>query len=701
MKLKKIVALLITAAMLLTLAPTVFASVSVLSVGDVVQIGTYNGEPVKYKVMGTRDVNGDGTAELFLASTKIVSYKNFMEGKNPKYIVNWESNHKGRPSTLRTWLNSDAAAGAVDYKKDIDNTTASIYNDEAGFMSGMEVYEKNQIVPVTHRAKAAYDSDIAGGQYDVTDGGTNFSYNAHGLTWEKDAPYEKDVNGNKYSETRYVETTDKVFIPSIGDIYDFFGGSDADTVKANMNVGATEAAMATVTDESLYENSKTLLRDTYYSNQGDSKVHGWYSEDNLSLRSTNEVYGVRPCMYLKADTQVVLDPSNSDTVFCIRGSEVKRAEIGDIIQIGTYGEGDLKEPVEYKVMGSKDINNDGVAELYLASTKIVTFKEISAYGPVTWKGQIASTAATSDLREWLNSSDNIYTSNRTVKPSYNNTPGFMSLMTEYERLQIVPVTHESLVYVSPLDGSGNSDTLGTSTDFSTFNANWPNAYTGMETNYANLKHVVSTESVFIPSIKELYEFFGGNNISANINVEITKAAMNEVSVAGYATYKQQWTRDNTTSAINPVANRRVVFENNTVKTNILSVQEKLGVRPCMYIKADTELQPVSEKTGVYEIVPVNQIRYEQTSLGTVISAKIYNDGANTEKYTLFVAGYNNESKNLEYVRTYSADIAAGNYDTLSSDVINCGDTANYYRAFLWKFNTLTPLVEFFPIDVSE
>ena len=126
MKFKKIVALLITAAMLLTLAPTVFASVSVLSVGDVVQIGTYNGEPVKYKVMGTRDVNGDGTAELFLASTKIVSYKNFMEGNNPKYIVNWESNHKGRPSTLRTWLNSDAAAGAVDYKKDIDNTTASI-----------------------------------------------------------------------------------------------------------------------------------------------------------------------------------------------------------------------------------------------------------------------------------------------------------------------------------------------------------------------------------------------------------------------------------------------------------------------------------------------------------------------------------------------------------------------------------------------
>ncbi len=600
---KRFVALFMAIAMLFTLTPMVFAenvttSKTTLAIGDKVKIGTYNGEDVEYIVLGSQDVDGDSIDELFLASSKIVAYKNFMEGKNPKYITNWESNHKGRPSTLRAWLNSDAAAGKVEYSLESGDTSV-IYNGEAGFMNGMASFEKSQIVPVTHRATAS-NTAVAGGVYDVTDGGAG-SYNIHGTTWENSAPYTADNNGVKYSEARYVETTDSVFIPSIQDIYDFFGGEDVAAVKRNMNVSATDAAQATVTDTTLYEHSKTLLRDTYYSNEGDSKVYGWYVEDNIVLRSTNEVYGVRPCMFIKADTEIEAAGTN---VYKIKKTLAK----GDKIQIGEY----KGSPVEYTVMGKGDANGDGTDELFLASSKIVSFRafnstKASNYA-VNWKSNHKGIPNT--LRTWLNSDAEAGAVNYNLESGdttnvYGGEAGFMSGMADYEKDQIVATTHKALasndglaggIYDVTDGGSGVYNTWNTG-GHKTFRENYPTNTYGVD--YDDASYVLTTDKVFIPSLADIYNYFGGTTPEANMNVGATETAKAEVSDADYYNSSLTLLRDTyfTESSMGQAKVMRWVAHNtinNGATTGYVS-----GVRPCMFIKADTKVVELAD--GVYAI----------------------------------------------------------------------------------------------------
>ena len=307
---KKLICKILTVILLVLTVPAVYASEkTTLEVGDLIIIGTYKGEPVEYKVMGTRDVDGDGSEELFLAASKIISFKAFNSGATPNYAVCWKSNHLERQPSLRIWLNS--AKTEVDYGTESDGSTAVVpsYADEPGFLTGMNETELAQIVPVTHNSHVADFLDTAHEILPI-DGGAG-----HFVTYNQGFPkaYTNNLNtAVDYDNAAYVTTTDKVFIPSVKDLYDFFGGKISNNEAiANLNVGATEIAQEEAGSEALYTTSNTLLRDVYFGNNiGESVPFRWngtyvmHKNPLSSPQKAVDLGGVRPCMYIKADTAV-------------------------------------------------------------------------------------------------------------------------------------------------------------------------------------------------------------------------------------------------------------------------------------------------------------------------------------------------------------------------------------------------------------
>ena len=214
---KKLISLALIVTMLIAAMPAVYAQKTTLEVGDRVNVGTYKGEPVEYKVMGSRDVDDDGTPELFLASSEIISFKSFNSGATVNYATTWKQNNKGRTPTLRVWLNSTDTT--VDYgteSQDDSTIVADPYGD-AGFLTGMDVNELSQIVPVT-QCTSVMDAYNTEGNALAIDGGSGYF-----ATYSQGFPqsYTTSKTGTGYDSAAYVVTTDRIFIPSLKDLYDF------------------------------------------------------------------------------------------------------------------------------------------------------------------------------------------------------------------------------------------------------------------------------------------------------------------------------------------------------------------------------------------------------------------------------------------------------------------------------------------------
>jgi len=350
--------------------------------------------------------------------------------------------------------------------------------------------------------------------------------------------------------------------------------------------------------------------------------------------------------------------------------------VGDIVQIGTYGEGALCEPVTYKVMGMRDADGDGTEDLFLASTKIVTVKQISGWSKVLYKGAVANTALASDLRGWLNSDAASFVSSYDGKPTYAGKPGFMSGMTAAEKAQIVDANITSLVGISAdtVKNGGNADVSGTIVPSLPDTAYWPQAWTDMEENYADLQKVSHTDKVFIPSIEELYTFFGGNNINENINVPMTAAALAE-NGGSEIVEKQIWLRDNLDADANYVKNKRLQFKTNTAGENYIQilnsgvngVKEAYGIRPCMYLKADTEIERVNADGIVYQIK-------QKLTVGDKVQVGTYNN----EPVEYKVMGSRDVDGDGE------AELFLASSQIVSFKSYNAGAAANF--AVSWKAN---------------
>ncbi len=307
-------------------------------------------------------------------------------------------------------------------------------------------------------------------------------------------------------------------------------------------------------------------------------------------------------------------------------------EVGDIIFVGSFG----GSPVEYKVMGTKDVDSDGRGEFYLASTKIVSFKAFHAYGGnegVSWR-QFRNTSDTTNLRQWLNSeSESISYPSSPHNPRYNAQSGFLapSNMKAYELENIVTVKNESIKATNGNDAPAKGTTAPVFT-----NAEWPAPYTAQ--NYSTVYIEVSEDRVFVPSIAELYEFFGTTKaaLAANMNVSVTAAAEAEYATnAGdnLLAYNKnnytQWTRDNIGHSTGTTKYMTIYSNGGLGQTDINKAK---GVRPCMYLDDDTVIESMPGNPGKYRIQPDVALEPEVTQNAEAVADTISSGEINIGGY---------------------------------------------------------------------
>ncbi|MGM9938084.1 MAG: InlB B-repeat-containing protein, partial [Candidatus Ornithomonoglobus sp.] len=260
-KSKRLMSLFLTACMLISLSAPAFAADSeaetetaVLKLGDYIQMGTYGGEPVTWRVMAFEKIsetNEDGIPVInstdiayeytegylpLLMTDKIITMKAFDAGYDPDATPSETSSHSKMmdgdavrnsgsnywgDSNIRCWLNSDAEAGEVEWTcgfapvQEYMWLEANGYADEAGFLNSFNAAERKAIVSTSQ--KTLIDS-----LYD-------------GTMEEEYAPF--DMPTDVYSISKFYElyqyeyNTDTVFLPDMIQIYNvaqaanFLGGS--------------------------------------------------------------------------------------------------------------------------------------------------------------------------------------------------------------------------------------------------------------------------------------------------------------------------------------------------------------------------------------------------------------------------------------------------------------------------------------------
>ncbi len=288
---------------------------TVLDVGDYLYFGEYNGSPVKYLVAAADDADGDGSDELLLISDKIIMRKNY---STDNYAI-WSE------STLRTYLNSndetvDYPGGKAPDAAWVDSTRGTDYyqdqtawDDEPGFLTNLTDFERNAIVPVTHKSVIHADdlARIGEGNYDGTEKHEWYSGSGSvwhdvwvtGGTWKQFyTNYDGgvDKNGTEHGEAYYQLTKDWFFIPSIKDGYDY----DLPlTLPGNSLTAAYSNGASAFID---WQGGQQWMRDASAADNSQKKMFAKFLA-NQDMRSANVntfANGVRPMFFIKANTPV-------------------------------------------------------------------------------------------------------------------------------------------------------------------------------------------------------------------------------------------------------------------------------------------------------------------------------------------------------------------------------------------------------------
>ena len=320
-----------------------------LDEGDLVKLGTYNGETIVWKYMG-EDENGS-----YLISDKILTFKGFspiaptIDGSDKNSLAPGgllDRSAWGDPrwiySPLRVWLNSSEEM--VDYEssnvnkplkfytvtyrddngflKYVDNS----YENESGFLNGFSSVEIDAIENVKHKTLIpSFDVSIAEG------GDEESNQRIADYTTINNFKYED------YNSAYYVLSNEKIFLPSMEEIYKFF-------IEKDISLGAMPTQMAYDLDESKI-NNKILFKENHsywlrtpktkdilsgietsvytiypYFINSDNPIDIFPEEPRLSVnemvykRNRNpyqrHAVGVRPACYLKNDLLYVQDGDN-------------------------------------------------------------------------------------------------------------------------------------------------------------------------------------------------------------------------------------------------------------------------------------------------------------------------------------------------------------------------------------------------------
>ena len=222
-QINRTLSLLLSVVMVLSLCPLIAKAEGTkpnIKIGDYIKLGTYENEPILWRCV---DIDDNGPLMLMdkvLGSmpydAKTSENSATRSHSRNSFRSSYGSNH-WRDSNMRSWLNSDADAGKVDWlcgnppKSDYVGY-GSEYDKKAGFLNGFSKAEIAAIKTVTQRSIVSHPEYSAG-------------YIA-GLG--ADLPYNTDIASVAYGfEKAYYENIiDKVFLPDVKQLNTIYNNSN-------------------------------------------------------------------------------------------------------------------------------------------------------------------------------------------------------------------------------------------------------------------------------------------------------------------------------------------------------------------------------------------------------------------------------------------------------------------------------------------
>ena len=222
-QINRTLSLLLSVVMVLSLCPLIAKAEGTkpnIKIGDYIKLGTYENEPILWRCV---DIDDNGPLMLMdkvLGSmpydAKTSENSATRSHSRNSFRSSYGSNH-WRDSNMRSWLNSDADAGKVDWlcgnppKSDYVGY-GSEYDKKAGFLNGFSKAEIAAIKTVTQRSIVSHPEYSAG--YIAGPGA--------------DLPYNTDIASVAYGfEKAYYENIiDKVFLPDVKQLNTIYNNSN-------------------------------------------------------------------------------------------------------------------------------------------------------------------------------------------------------------------------------------------------------------------------------------------------------------------------------------------------------------------------------------------------------------------------------------------------------------------------------------------
>ena len=336
-----------------------------IQVGDYIELGSYNGKPVKWRCIGYgsptnpqrySNVQNDyitdwnyvmyesdaasGEVPLFLAD-EVLCNKAFdaasAEGnaKQSSHNLRTESAQYGSnlwsDSNIRDWLNSDAPAGEVEWTcgnvPDAEHIAGSQgeenfpYDMEAGFLSNFT--DEEQRVMMTVRQKQILGKPDA----DWTDNTKQYGYDRYNDTKTENISISS-FPSDEYGRCYYRLSTDTMFLLDI---------KQADTLYKNCT--------ADKLGSDYYQGEYFLRSPLVHSAQPDVYVKAFSSSksSNIECISANSESGIRPAFYACETAKSVSGDGSKDNPYILRVPvtpdetiSAKKIKVGDYVEMGTY-----------------------------------------------------------------------------------------------------------------------------------------------------------------------------------------------------------------------------------------------------------------------------------------------------------------------------------------------------------------------------
>ena len=290
---KKITAILLTLCMAISILPMSVQAASKpdIKVGDYVKMGTYNNASILWRCVSIDD-NGPLMLADRIIDTLAYDAKTNDNSNSKSHSRSYKRDDYGsnywKDSNMRSWLNSSAAAGNVDWlcgnpPKDGYVSGTGAYNDKAGFLNAFSKSEIAAMKTVTQRSLVSHPEYNKG----IVEGDANSDLLYYTGISEAVANYD-----SSYFET----TTEKVFLLDVKQANAVWKNLKGYYIAYNSNGMAWPYWLRTPVTDCNHD-----MR--YISSSGQvGRYAPWYSD-----------LGVRPAFYLDSEYFVTTSGSGSQS----------------------------------------------------------------------------------------------------------------------------------------------------------------------------------------------------------------------------------------------------------------------------------------------------------------------------------------------------------------------------------------------------